>query len=85
MPLVIQKMLKTKVEAIYLNDYINKLENVSFEINLDMLKSSINSWFYFNGTIPDTNIDENKMKSFLKKFESEFSLLANEYAKKLSN
>jgi hypothetical protein len=83
LPEVIRTSLKKKIELKDLNNFMNTIEDNSFEFDITEMLMDIDSTFYFNAFLQDVKIENKKMSKFLEKNKDLFSNLANEHLKKI--
>lgn len=83
LPITIRKHLEQKVDYSALNDYVNLVEENTFEIDLIRLTMQFEEFFSKEFTTVSSNIPEKKMKLFLDQHSKEFELLALEHIKKI--
>ena len=62
---------------------VSSLINNSIEVDWAGLIDEVWKRFYYSGFLTDVEIQDSKMKSFLKDYDSEFLILASEYLKKI--
>lgn len=85
LPTVIKNILVKKTDVNQLNQYVNYIDNDSFDFNLvDLILAFQNHFSNEYGTFTST-ISIEKMNSFLEEHKSIFSMLANEFIKKFKN
>ena len=83
LPIIIRKQLLQKVNYSALNDYVNLVEENTFEIDLIRLTMQFEDFFSTEFSTVSSKISENKMKLFLEQYSKEFELLALEHIKKI--
>lgn len=83
LPLAIKNSLEKKVNVSDLNEYVQRIENESFEINLDSVRQDFSNTVFYGGYLVDFDIPVSKLETFLEKHKSEFELIALEYIKKI--
>jgi len=83
LPKIIRKNLDQKVDYSALNDYVNLVEENTFELDLVRLTLEFEDFFSKEFTTVSSNISEQKMKLFLEKHSKEFELLSLEHIKKI--
>lgn len=79
--MAIKKALKIHVNVDELKNFVNIVNQNTFEFDLVSLVADVQNHFYYKGLVTDTEIKINTMKSFLKLKENNFELLANEHIK----
>ena len=80
---IIKKTMDKNIELEELNDFAKRIENNSFAFNIQELESKTHNLFYNGGYLFDVEIDENKVKKFLKDERELFEILANEHIQKI--
>ena len=80
---IIKKTKDKNIELEELNDFTKRIENNSFTFNIQELESKTHNIFYNGGYLFDVEIDENKVKKFLKDERELFEILANEHIQKI--
>ena len=83
LPQLIRTVLKTKVEPSKLNEYINLIDQNSFEFNFTNLQNKILLTFYRKGFLVATRVPMKELNSFLEENRKEFEILASEHIKKI--
>ena len=83
LPSVIRSSLRTTVNASDVDKFLNLLEANSVDFNLLGFDSDCVDHFYHDGNLLDVEIDEDKVKQFIKKYQSSFDMLGDEYMKKI--
>ena len=83
LPATIRSSLRTKVNASDVDKFLNLLEANSIDFNLVGFESDCLDYFYYNGNLLNVELDEESVKQFIKKHESAFDMLADEYVKKI--
>ena len=61
-----------------MNQQANTFDFDMFGFDLDY-----HNYFYHGGNLIDTDISEEKVKQFIKKYESVFDMISNEFIKKI--
>ena len=84
LPRIIRKTLKKKVELKELNNFMNRVEDNSFEFDITKIQTDMDNIFYFDAFLQDVKIDNKKMSIFLEKNKKIFSDLADEYLEKIT-
>ena len=85
LPTIIGKFLEEKFDYSSLNDYVNFIENKSFEVNLTKIYTDLKNYFDFATIYGNAeDISSENMKSFLINHESEFKKIAEEHIKKIN-
>jgi hypothetical protein len=82
LPDAIRSSLRTKVNANDVDKYLNLFDSHSFAFEMSEYELDYQNHFYYGGHLLDTEIPEEKVKQFIKKYESVFDTLADEYIKK---
>ena len=80
---IIKKSIKTKVNHVDLDKFVNYLESNIINFNWFEMESMIKEAFFFNGYTSDIEITEFQMKSFLEKNLQILNYVGKEYIKKL--
>lgn len=84
LPKIIRSALKTKVNISDVNKFVNYIHNNSIEFSLSKFTTDTDEHFYYGGFLVDLEITEEKMKSYLEKYQSKFEQLVSEHIKKLN-
>ena len=84
LPNAIRLSLQKKVDPNDVGKYLNLVE--ANTVNFDMAKFDLDyhNYFYHGGNLIDTDIPEETVKQFIKKYESAFDSLADEFIKKIN-
>ena len=64
--------------------YLNLLDANSFDFDLFVYDLAYHDYFYYVGNLINVEIPEEKAKQFIKKYESSFDTLADEFLKKIN-
>jgi hypothetical protein len=83
LPAAIRLSLQKKVEPIDVDKYFNLLEANTFDFDMFEYDLDYHNYFFHGGHLIDVNIPEEKAKQFIKKYESVFNTLSDEYIKKI--
>ena len=83
LPNLIKSSIKDSVSPIYLDKYIELIEQNSFTFNMLGFENQRDQFFYSGGILSDVLISSSKMEEFLNQNKQKFQLLANEYLKKM--
>lgn len=83
LPNAIRSQLTKKIDLDDLNSFVNLIDKNSFEFNWGGFDADSHKTFFYNGFLSDVDIEVPKMDNFLKKHQSEFNILGNEYIKKI--
>ena len=83
LPNLIRKMLTTKTDLVYLNKFIDLVENSTVNFDLFEFQTLFNNQFYYRGSLFDVNIDEKKLKIFLDDVKENFGELVDYHIKKI--
>ena len=83
LPRSIYSSLKNEVKISDLNKYVNLIHENSFEYDILGLDNSMYNYFFYGGFLIDAEISVDKMNSFLEENSNTFTLLANEFIKKI--
>ena len=84
LPTAIRQSLDKKVNPNDVAKYLNLLEANSFDFDLIGFDLDYHNYFYHGGHLIDTDIPEEKAKQFIKKHESSFDTLSDEFIKKIN-
>ena len=84
LPTAIRQSLHKKVNPNDVAKYLNLLEANSFDFDLVGFELDYHNYFYHDGNLIDAEIPEEKAKQFVKKHESSFDTLADEFIKKIN-
>jgi hypothetical protein len=85
LPKIINESLKTKVQISDLNEYVNYIDEISFNFDLDGFVQIHSDYFYYGGSLVDVEIPSTEMESFLDLQKQKFELLASEFTKKIES
>jgi hypothetical protein len=80
---IIKKSIKTKVNHVDLDKFVNYLESNIINFNWFEMESMIKEAFFFNGYTSDIEITEFQMKLFLEKNVQILNYVGKEYIKKM--
>ena len=83
LPKIIRLSLETTVDVKDLNEYVDFVENNSFQFNHLKLEQDFENHFYRNGNSVDVNITHKQMSDFLEQHREIFEHLASEHIKKI--
>lgn len=83
MPKKIQSLLNTEISINDLNKYVQTIEKLSFQFDLEKIKKDILHRFYYDDFVREVDIPEIEMKKVLNDYKEEFKFLANEHMKKI--
>ena len=83
LPKLIRDSLEKKVKKEDLNNYINYIEDNSFEFDYFKLQTVVNNTFFNRGFLKDIEIPIQKMDNFLHKNRNLLEKLADEHIKKI--
>ena len=83
LPAAIRSSLRTKVNSSDVDKFLNLLEANSIDFDLGEFSSDCLKYFYHDGNLLNVEISEEKVKQFIKKYESPFDMLADEYVNKI--
>lgn len=83
LPIIIRKSLEIKVNPKDISKYLNILNQQLVDFDWAGFVSDFHDWFYYGGSLRDTKIDENKMKSFLEEKKDELDKLAIAHIQKI--
>jgi len=82
MPKKIQSLLNTEISN-DLNKYVQTIEKLSFQFDLEKIRKDILHRFYYDDFVREVDIPEIEMKKVLNDYKEEFKFLANEHMKKI--
>jgi hypothetical protein len=85
LPSAIRSSLRTEVHASDVDKFLNLLEENSIDFDLFGFEVDYHNYFFNEGNLLNVEIDEGKAKQFIKKHESSFDMLADEFIKKMQN
>ena len=83
LPTAIRQSLSKKVNPNDVAKYLKLFEDNSFAFDMVGFDLDYHNYFYYGGNLLNVEINEGKVKQFIKKYESSFDMLANEYVKKM--
>ena len=83
LPIMIREMLGKTTDVQSLNDYVNLVENNTFEINLIDLHLKFQNYFANEFSTLRSNVSISKMRLFLEANKKDFELLAKEHIDKI--
>jgi len=83
LPEAIRKMLQYKINSSSLNEYVNLVDENTFELNLIDISADFSYRFGFKGLIMDAEMPISKVESFLNDYDDIFKTLANEHLLKI--
>jgi hypothetical protein len=83
LPHIIRKYLQEKVSLQSLNEYVDLVDENSFEFDLGGLSNKMLNHFYFGGFLVDNEISSQSMTLFLEKNITFFNTLVDEFIKKI--
>jgi len=83
LPDAIRLSLQKKVDPIDVDKYFNLLEANTFDFDMFEYDLDYHNYFRHGGYLIDTNIPEENMRQFIKKYESKFDKLSDEFIKKI--
>ena len=84
LPTAIRLSLRKKVDPIDVDKYFNLLEAHTFDFDMIEYDLDFHNSFYHSGYLIDTDIPEEKARQFIKKHESTFDTLSDEFIKKIN-
>ena len=83
LPTAIRSSLRKKVDPTDVDKYFNLLDANTFDFDMFGFDLDYHNYFYYGGNLLDVEIPEEKVKQFIKKHESLFDKVADEYIKKI--
>jgi len=84
LPEAIKLSLQKKVDYTGLNHLINLIDKDSFKFDVSGFRAEFFNHFFYAGFLEDTEISEQKMRSFLEQHKTKFEQLADEHIKKIN-
>ena len=84
LPTAIRESLRKKVNPNDVAKYLNLLGAISFDFDMAGFILDSQNYFYRGGNLIDIEIPEDKVKQLIKKYESSFDTVANEFIKKIN-
>ena len=85
LPTAIKQSLRKKVNANDIAKYLNILEANSFDFDMMGFDLDYHNYFYYGGSLLDVEIPVEKVQKFIKKHESSFNTVADEFIKKINS
>ncbi len=85
LPNTIRNALQTEVDTNELSNFVNTVEQNSFQFNLSQFIADVNNYFFHNGSFVDVQIPTNKIETFVEMQRDNFSLITSEYIKKIES
>ena len=85
LPTAIRQSLRKKVNPNDVAKYLNLLEANSFDFDMIGFDLDYHNYFFRSGNLIDVEIPEENVKQFIKKHESSFDTMADEFIKKIKN
>jgi len=83
LPKIISSSLKIQVDINDLNKYIQTIENISFQVNLEKIRNDMKHRFYYDDFLREVEISEIEMKKFIDDYEDDFKKIVDEHIKKI--
>lgn len=83
LPNLIRKMLTIKADLVYLNRFIDLIENNAVTFDLFEFQTLFNNQFYYQGSLFDVKINEEELKLFLDNVKENFDELVDYHIKKI--
>lgn len=84
LPKKIRSTLNLEVDIDSLNTYIQTIENVSFQIDLEKIRNDMKHRFYYDDFLREVEISELEMKKFIDDHNENFKLIVEEHVKKIN-
>ena len=84
LPTAIRSSLRKKVDPNDVDKYFNLLDANTFDFDMFGFDLDYHNYFYYGGNLLDVEIPEEKVKQFIKKHESSFDKVADEYIKEIN-
>ena len=85
LPTAIRESLSKKVNPNDVAKYLNLFETNCFDFNFIGFILDFHNYFYHGGNLIDAEIPEDKVKQFIKKHESSFQIVVDEFIKKIKD
>ena len=73
LPNTIRNALQTEVDTNELSNFVNTVEQNSFQFNLSQFIADVNNYFFHNGSFVDVQIPTNKIETFVEMQRDNFS------------
>lgn len=83
LPRAIAESLEKTIQASDLSEYVNYIDEISFNFDLDGFVQVHSDYFYYGGSLVDVEIPIDRMKLFLELHKQKFELLASEFIKNI--
>jgi len=83
LPQIIRTAVKQKVDAAYLDSYVELLDQNSFDFDWFNFITTYHKLFYYGGHLLDVDISLEKMNRFIKEQKPIFDKISQEYLKKI--
>jgi len=83
LPQTIRELLQTKVNPEELSEYVELIDENSFEANTTALGADFANRFNLKGPVIDNYLPNSEIESFLNDHKSVFEILANEHIEKI--
>ena len=83
LPELIKRTINTKVDSSYLNRFIDLIEKSAVNFDMFGFQTKFNSEFYYQGSLFDVDIEEERLKKFLISTKDDFDEIVNHHIKKI--
>ena len=83
LPKIIRSSLRIQVDINDLNKYIQTIESISFQINLEKIRNDMKHRFYYDDFLREVEISEIQIKKFIEDYEDDFKKIVDEHIKKI--
>lgn len=84
LPVIIRRLLEEEPKSSDLSKFVEYLEKNSISCNMPDLLSDLYKEMYYGGLLTTADISEQKLNSYFEKHKKTFSILADEYIKKIT-
>ena len=84
LPELIKKAINIKVDSSYLNRFIDLIEKSAVNFDMFEFQTRFNSEFYYQGSLFDVDIQEERLKEFLISNKDDFDEIVNHHIKKIN-
>ena len=85
LPIAIRSSLRKKVDPNDVDKYFNLLGANTFDFDMFGFDLDYHNYFYYGGSLLDVEIPVEKVQKFIKKHESSFNTVADEFIKKINS
>jgi len=84
LPELIKKTINMKIDSSYLNRFIDLIEKSAVNFDMFEFQTRFNSEFYYQGSLFDVDIQEERLKEFLISNKDNFDEIVNHHIKKIN-